>query len=88
MEVKKGETMNTPINDFNHCIEQARTLRRVQESDKRLRQAFSYLAGDSTIGFLAYIIWRGRSNMLTLIQHATDRTPGVQKTPGASLAQT
>jgi hypothetical protein len=80
--------MKTPINDFIHCIRQARSLQKIQESDKKLWMAFSHLAGDSTTGFLAYAIWRGRSNMLTLIQNATIRAPGVQKSSGASLAQT
>jgi hypothetical protein len=82
------KNMNIPINDFIHCVQQARSLQRHQESDKKLWMAFSHLAGNSTTGFLAYAIWRGRSNMLTLIQNATNRTPGVQQnTPGASLAQ-
>jgi hypothetical protein len=60
--------MNTPINDFKTCVQQAQSLQRIQESDKRFLQAFAHLAGDSTTGFLAYAIWRGRSNMLSLFR--------------------
>ncbi len=87
MGEKGKENMNIPINDISQCIQQAQSLQSIQESDKRFFQAFTYLAGDSTTGFLAYVIWRGRSNMLTFIQHATNQTPGVQNTTGASLAQ-
>jgi hypothetical protein len=60
--------MNIPINDFKICVQQARSLQRIQESDKRFLQAFSHLAGDRTTGFLAYAIWRGRSNMISLFK--------------------
>jgi len=60
--------MNAPINDFNICIEQARSLQRLNENDKNFLQVFSQLAGDSSTGFLAYAIWRGRSDMLSLFR--------------------
>lgn len=82
-----SKNMKTPINDFIHCVQQAQSLQSIQESDNKLWQVFSRLAGDSTTGFIAYAIWRGRSNMLTLIQSTTIRAPGVPNTPGASLAQ-
>ena len=58
--------MNAPINDFNTCIQKARSLQRLQESDKNFLMVFSNLAGDRATGFLAYAIWRGRSDMLSL----------------------
>ena len=60
--------MNIPINDISHCIQQAQSLQSIPESDKRFYQAFTHLAGDRTTGFLAYAIWRGRSNMLSLFR--------------------
>lgn len=87
IQARNSKNMKTPINDFIHCVQQARSLQNNQESDKKIWQVFTRLAGDSTTGFLAYAIWRGRSNMLTLVQNAIIRAPGVQNTPGASLAQ-
>ena len=60
--------MSFPINDFKTCVQQAQSLQRIQESDKKFLQVFSHLAGDWNTGFLAYAIWRGRSNMLHLFR--------------------
>ena len=80
--------MKVPINDINHCIQQARSMQRIKENDEKLCQIFNYLAGDRAVGFLAFAIWRGRSNMLTYMNDYKHRGPEVQNTPGASLAQT
>jgi len=81
MGEKGKRIMNIPINDIRQCIQQAQSLQRVRERDKRFWQAFSYLAGDSTTGFLAYVIWRGRSNMLTCIENATNERPAYKIHP-------
>ena len=84
----KVRNMKTPINDIYHCIQQARSMKRIDDRDKKISQAFTFLAGDREVGFLAFAIWRGRSNMLTYINDLKHRGPEVQNTPGASLAQT
>lgn len=73
--------MNTPINDFNTCVQQAQSLQKIQESDKRFLQVFSHLAGDRTTGFLAYAIWRGRSKMLHLFRIPSINRPAYKINP-------
>lgn len=73
--------MNTPINDFKNCIQQAQSLQRIQESDKKFLQVFSHLAGDRSTGFLAYAIWRGRSNMLPLFRMLSIDRPAYKINP-------
>ncbi|HEY59986.1 MAG TPA: hypothetical protein G4N92_04790 [Anaerolineae bacterium] len=57
------------VNDINQCLEQAQSLAKhshgLHWSDQSLQRAFTSLAGDETIGFLAYAIWRGRSRLLS-----------------------
>lgn len=81
-----------PINEISQCIRQAQALaNRIQDirhNDKPLCRAFISLAGDQVTGFLAFAIWRGRLNMVSFIQYASHRGPGIQNPPGASLAQT
>jgi hypothetical protein len=59
------------INDIWQCLQDAKTLAD-QISDKqkgnRVYQAFTSLAGDQTVGFLAYVIWKGRSSWLSSLR--------------------
>ena len=61
-----------PVNDIGQCVEQAHNLaRRLQKKrprDLSFCRAFTSMAGDETVGFLAYAIWRGRSELLSMIQ--------------------
>ena len=59
-------------------------LRNDQRSTKRLSNVFKHLAGDETIGILAFAIWRGRSQLLSHIQAASDNEEAEADTSGAS----
>ena len=56
------------VNDINQCLEQARALAKPHRDNQSLQRAFTSLAGDETIGFLAYAIWRGRSRLLSSLR--------------------
>ena len=60
------------INDINQCLEHARWLARrfknTRKDDRELLQIFVSLAGDETTGLLAYVIWRGRSRLLSSLR--------------------
>jgi hypothetical protein len=55
------------INDINRCLEDAHSLARqithTRRSDRSLYSAFASLAGNEQVGFLAYVIWRSRSQL-------------------------
>lgn len=57
------------INDINQCVEAARRLtrqlKRSRRPDRRLCRVFSSLAADEAVGLLAYVIWRGRAQLLS-----------------------
>ena len=53
---------------------------------KRLSDAFIHLAGDDTVGILAFAIWKGRSGLLSHIQAASDNEEAEADTSGASHA--
>ncbi len=76
------------LNDISHCIEQAHLaanmLRNNRRPMKRLSDAFKHLAGDETIGILAFAIWRGRSGLLSHTQAALDNEKAEVDTSGAS----
>ena len=76
------------LKDISHCIEQAELivnmLRNNQRPSKRLSDVFKHLAGDDTIGILAFAIWRGRSGLLSHIQAASDNKEDEADTSGAS----
>ena len=65
---------NTPpvVNDINQCLDHARILARGLQNTRRhdceLVQVFNSLAGDKTVGLLAYVIWRGRSRLLSSLR--------------------
>jgi len=57
------------INDIRQCLDYAHLLaKRIKHThnrDRNLFLAFASLAGDETVGFLAYVIWHGRSKLLS-----------------------
>jgi hypothetical protein len=61
-----------PVNDINQCIERARTLAKASHIKHpkygSYRRIFVSLTGDEEIGWLAYAIWKGRSDLLSLIR--------------------
>lgn len=63
---------NNPINDFWQCLQDAQYLAD-QLSDtrqnKRVYRAFTSLAGDKTIGFMAYVIWKGRGRWISSLSN-------------------
>lgn len=67
--------MNTrnrvPVNNIDHCLQQAEVIsKRLQNpslKEGELCQIFGCLAGDTTIGLLAYAIWRGRAELISSI---------------------
>jgi hypothetical protein len=79
-----------PVNDIGQCVEQAHSLARGLQHqrgrDLSIRQAFTSLAGDETVGFLAYAIWRGRSELLSLIQTASSQRKAGADRSGVSRA--
>jgi hypothetical protein len=79
-----------PVNDIGQCVEQAHSLaQRLQEKrhrDLSICRVFTSLAGDETIGFLAYAIWRGRSELLSMIQTTTARRKAGADRSGVSRA--
>ena len=63
--------MNT-INDIWHCLQYARVLSEklshTRCSEERVYKVFASLAGDTTVGFLAYVIWKGRGRWLSSLR--------------------
>jgi hypothetical protein len=61
--------MNQPINDISQCLVQAQqltsSLQNTRRKEQRLVRAFTALAGDATVGLVAFMIWRSRSVLLT-----------------------
>lgn len=58
-----------PINNIDQCLQQAQVISKrlhdPQLKDGSLCQVFGSLAGDASIGLLAYAIWRGRSELIS-----------------------
>ncbi len=67
---------NHPVNDIGQCVRQAHHLvQRIQTGsaqDRSLCHVFTSLAGDATVGFLAYAIWRVRSPFFSTSLCASD----------------
>jgi len=63
---------NVPVNDINQCIERARTLAKTSHFKHpkygSYHRIFVSLTGDEEIGWLAFAIWKGRSDLLSLIR--------------------
>ena len=79
-----------PVNDIGQCVEQANRLaRRMKDTHQRdlsLYRAFSSLAGDETTGLLAFAIWRGRSQLLSIIHSAAAHQVAEADASGVSHA--
>lgn len=58
------------INDIRLCVQQAHQLanhiQRGDNKERALYRAFTSLAGDKRIGLVAFILWRGRSHLLSM----------------------
>ena len=72
-----------PVNDIEHCLRQARHL----NIRHPIRRIFSQLAGDETTGLVAYAIWRGRSQLLSSLNRASDYSLSEASTSRASQAR-
>ena len=66
--MKTQTGLQVPVNDIGQCVQQAKEL----DIRHPLRRVFSRLAGDETTGLLAYAIWRGRSQLISNLQSASD----------------
>jgi hypothetical protein len=69
-----NEDYHPIINDINQCLEQAQYIAKrfedKNQDDRGLLQIFTSLAGDEIVGLLAYVIWRGRSRLLSSLRSA------------------
>ena len=65
--------MKNTINDIQHCLSDAKVLSNqfthTQYRGGRVYQIFTSLAGDKTIGFLAYVIWKSRGRWLSSLSN-------------------
>ena len=65
--------MKNTINDIWHCLQDARVLSEqfthTRCREGRVYQAFTSLAGDKTVGFLAYVIWKSRGRWLSSLRN-------------------
>ena len=59
------------INDIEDCLAQAHLLTQ-QNTRQPLYKVFKCLAGDETTGLVAYAIWRGRSQIISILNSAPD----------------
>ena len=63
--------MKQNINDIWHCLQDAQSLAdqlSKKHQGDRVYRAFTSLAGDKTVGFLAYVIWKGRGRWLSSLR--------------------
>ena len=76
------------INDISQCLQQAQALARqihnIRQKDRNFIKAFTSLAGDDTVGLLAYGIWRGRSRRVSNLS----LTNNLRYDKGASVRHT
>jgi hypothetical protein len=79
-----------PVNDISQCVEQAdrlaRRLRKNRRRDRAIYRAFTSLAGDETVGFLAFAIWRGRAQLLSKMHTAPTHEQAGADSSGVSHA--
>lgn len=65
--------MESTINDIWVCLLDAKALSRqfthTRYRERRVYQVFTSLAGDKTIGFLAYVIWKSRGRWLSSLRN-------------------
>src|SRR5215207_3292864 len=71
------------VNDIGQCVAQAKRL----NTRDPLRRVFCQLAGDETTGLLAYAIWRGRSQLISTLQSASDYKQSEANASRASQAK-
>ena len=61
------------VNDIWHCLEDAQVLadqfKKTCPNEKRIFHAFSSLAQDESVGFLAFVIWKGRGRWLSSLRN-------------------
>ena len=81
--IKVRRKVKVPVNDISQCLAQARHL----NTRHPIRRVFSYLAGDDTTGLVAYAIWRGRSQLLSTLNRASDYSLSEASTSRASQAR-
>ena len=63
--------MKHDINDIWRCLQDAQILAdHIDQThyDPRVFRAFTSLAGDENVGFLAYVIWKGRNSWLSSLR--------------------
>ena len=67
----KRETQQQ-VNDIRDCLEDAHALanqfKHTRYTDKRIFRVFASLAQDESVGFLAYVIWKGRGQGLSSLR--------------------
>ena len=71
-----GKKIKSPkpqsVNDFWHCLEDAQVLanqiKKTCCNEKRIFCTFTSLAKDDAVGFLAYVIWKGRGQGLSSLR--------------------
>jgi hypothetical protein len=71
MGKNKQINMGHSINDIWHCLQDAKSLANqlsTKHTGDRAYRAFTSLAGDQTVGFLAYVIWKGRGQGLSSLR--------------------
>ena len=70
--MENNKRTKCPVNDINQCIERARTLAKTSHFKHpkygSFQRIFISLTGDEEIGWLAFAIWKGRSDLLSLIR--------------------
>jgi len=61
-----------PVNDIWHCLEDAQALAKqltnTRCNENHIFRAFTSLARDEAVGFLAYVIWKGRGQGLSSLR--------------------
>jgi hypothetical protein len=61
------------VNDIWHCLEDAQVLAnqfgKTRCNEKRIYHAFTSLAQDESVGFLAFVIWKSRGRWLSSLRN-------------------
>ena len=69
-----NEETDLIVNEINQCLKYAHFSTKQIENNARgelkLIDVFNNLARDETVGFLAYVIWRNRSKLLSGLRNA------------------
>lgn len=80
----KNRRIKYPVNDVNQCIVRARNLVKVNHTkyskNSSLHRIFVTLTGDEEIGWIAFAIWKGRSDLLSLFRSGyRNQSPRVER---------